>query len=266
MARAVRIVLSLCLLMGLGAVWAQQAQVKATVTQERDASGALTGRMLMRVTVENAGAARECVFRINLPTAYGLDTASDGNISIKDVRAGADVEEIVVGSQRVKVCFVEAVAGQGVSGLWIVALLQDAPTKTTKHVCDIVFTARGRPTTAPVTYEAQSISVKDANLNVLATTGTIAPRANPLFGDLDWKGDINALDFSLFAQAWRRYNATKQDLALADFYPLATGTGNDPNNDTSQGDRQVNALDFAKFAQAWRAYNQAHAGSAPAGK
>jgi len=134
--------------------------------------------------------------------------------------------------------------------------------KTPKKVCDIVFTARGKATTSPLAFETGSVSVKNAALAVLISSGTFAGAPVPLFGDFNWDSKVNALDFASFGQAWREYNASKTDLPIADLHTRANPTVTDPAQMLSTGDHKVDALDFAAFGLAWRQYNASLASSA----
>ena len=122
-----------------------------------------------------------------------------------------------------------------------------------------MFTSRGRATVAVVGFETGSVAVKDGTLNALVQQGTFNKGIQvPLFGDLNWDGAINALDFAVFAQAWREYNAAHTDKALADLYPR-TNTSTDPAQmltDATKADKAITALDFSVFALAWREFNK----------
>jgi hypothetical protein len=243
--------------------WSQT--LKVSVTPERDASSKVTGNYVASVTLESAAAAREVVFGLDFPTAYGLNvTPSD--IRVIAVKPGADIMAVDANtpatpdtSDDTPVLFVENLtATAGVNGMWVVGLLKNDTATANKKVCDIVFTSRGRATTSTLAFEA-GVQVKDGSLAVLTSTGTFGSQQVPLFGDFNWDGKVNALDFALFGQAWREYNSTTVDKAFADLNPTSTpGTVTDPALMLSTGDNKVNALDFAKFALAWREYNKAH--------
>jgi hypothetical protein len=266
MTRAFRGTLGIVLLLALVApTWAQTATLKVSVAPERDANSKVTGNYVASVTLENAATAREVVFGLDLPTAYGLDvTASD--IRVVAVKPGVDIMAVDANtpatpdpSDDTPVLFAENVTTTaGVNGLWIVGLLKNDATTATKQVCSIVFTSRGRATTSTLNFEA-GVAVKDGTLAVMTSAGTFGTQQVPLFGDFNWDGKVNALDFALFGQAWRQYNATKTDKPFADLAPRSTpNTVTDPALMLSTGNSSVDALDFAAFGVAWRAYNKAH--------
>ena len=240
-------------------VWSQQ--LKVTVAPERAADGKLTGNYDAAVTVEGAATAREVSFGLNIPKAYVVDTAAF-DIRIVAVKPGADVYAVDTNTPETPadptddtpVLFAENVSSADTNGVWIVALLKDDATKTSKKVCDVIFTARGRPTAANIAFD--SVAVKDGNLVTLVNAGTFAGAQAPLFGDLNWDGKVSALDFAIFAQAWREYNASGADKPLADLNPRQDPTVTDPRAMLSTGDNKVNALDFSAFALAWREYNK----------
>lgn len=240
-------------------VWSQQ--LKVTVGPERAADGKLTGNYLAAVTVEGAGSAREVSFGLNLPKAYTVDTTAF-DIRIVAVKPGADVYMVDTNtpetpgdpSDDTAVLFAENVVGSETNGVWVVALLKDDATKSTKKVCDIVFTARGRATGAEMSFD--TVAVKDGSLATLVSGGSFGGARAPLFGDLNWDGKVSALDFAVFAQAWREYNASHTDKPLADLHPRQDPTVTDPRAMLSLGDSVVNALDFSAFALAWREYNK----------
>lgn len=248
-------------------------QVSVTVEPQRETDGTLTGKYIAKATVSGAATARQVVFRLNFPTEYTLDmNASD--IQIVAVLPGEDAMSIDAddppdGTAETPVVFAEAVAGSPSNGVWIVALMKDDAAKDPKHVCDIVFTSKGRPTTNTVTFEAGSVTVKDGSLAVLSSVGAFSTSQVPKFGDLNWDNTINALDFTTFVQAWREYNNSGlQDYkALADYSPRSSDpTIVDPDLMISQGDDAINALDFTDFVLAWREYNKAQTASASASK
>lgn len=247
------------LLVVVAPVWSQQ--LKVTVAPERAADGKLTGNYSAAVTVEGAVTARQVSFGLNIPKAYTVDTAAY-DIRIVAVKPGADVHLIDANtpetpadpSDDTPVLFAENVSGTDTNGVWIVALLKDDATTTSKKVCNIIFTARGRATTANVTFD--TVAVKDGSLVTLVSAGTFAGAQVPLFGDFNWDGKVSALDFSVFAQAWREYNASAADKPLADLNPRQDPTVTDPRAMLSTGDNKVNALDFSAFALAWREYNK----------
>jgi hypothetical protein len=260
MARDVRGLVGVVLLLVLVVpVWAQQ--LKVTVSPERASDGKLTGNYDAAVTVVSAATAREVSFGLNIPTAYTVDTDAY-DIRIVAVKSGADVALIDANtpetpadtSDDTPVLFAETTVGSGTTDVSVVALLKDDATATTKKVCDVIFTARGRATTANVTFD--TVAVKDASLVTLVSAGTFAGAQVPLFGDFNWDGKVSALDFAVFAQAWREYNSTGTDKALADLNPRQDPTVTDPRTMLSTGDNKVNALDFSAFALAWREYNK----------
>jgi hypothetical protein len=151
------------------------------------------------------------------------------------------------------------VAGTPLNGVWIVALMKDEAQTDPKHVCDIVFTAKGRPTTSSVVFEAASVTVKAGDLSVLSTQGAFSTAQVPKFGDLNWDNAVSALDFITFVQAWREYNQSGMQnyKALADLAARSSDpTVVDPDLMISQGDDAINALDFTDFVLAWREYNK----------
>jgi hypothetical protein len=250
-------------------------QVKVSVQPDRTGTGTLTGDYYAKVTVEGAGTARQVVFRLNFPAAYGLNQ-NPSDIQIVAVRPGADVMSIDANdvptadpSDDTPVVFAEAVSGSPTNGVWIVALMKDEAAKTTKHVCDIVFTSRGRATKDPVAFEAGSVSVKDASLAVLSNQGVFGTSQVPLFGDVNWDSKVNALDFAVFVQAWREYNQSgfTADKALADLAPRSTASGViDPAEMLSSQTatpKAINALDFTDFVLSWREYNKTQTTAAP---
>ena len=198
MARIYRMASLLALIFLVSAAWAQ-VSLTVKVSPERD-NGAYTGRYVARVEVTGATTAREVVANIRIPTAYTMDVSPQG-ISIKDVRPGADVYSVDVEGTPTRVCFVESSEVNNRNSVWIVALLTDEQ-KATKHVCDIVFTAKGRPTTSNINWG--EVAVKDGDLNVLVDQGTYGSARCPLFGDLDWDGAIGLRDFALFVAALRQ--------------------------------------------------------------
>lgn len=268
MSRAMRFVPGLVALVLValvcGAAVAQTAALKVTVSPEKNPSNNLTGNYVASVSVDNAPTAREVVARINFPTAYGVDTAVN-DIRIKAVTAGADVYSLTTTTPATPVVFAEATTADGVNGIWVVALLVETE-KTPKKVCDITFTARGKPTTSPLTFETGSVAVKNAALATLISAGTFANNTPvPLFGDLNWDSKVNALDFAAFGQAWREYNASKTDLPIADLNPRANTAITDPAQmltDGAKANKKVDALDFADFGTAWRNYNKTLTSSA----
>lgn len=245
-------------------------QVNVTVEPQRAQDDSLTGNYVAKVMVTGAATARQVVFRLNFPKEYTVDmTASD--IQIVAVVPGddammIDADETPDGVAETPVVFAEAVAGDPTNGIWIVALMKDDAQKDPKHVCDIVFTSRGRATTAPVAFEAGSVTVKDGTLAVLTDQGAFSTAQVPLFGDFNWDNAIDPNDLFLFAQAWREYYATSPSpsKALADIAPRATDpTVVDPAAMLSTGDDTVDPNDLFDFALAWREYYKAQSTAAP---
>jgi hypothetical protein len=202
------------------------------------------------------------------PVGYELELAPE-DIWILAVVPGPDVVSIDANdpptpadpSDDTPVVFAESATAADTSTVWIVALLTEEE-KSPKKICDIVFTSRGKATVSLVNFEA-GVSVKDGALAELIGDGTYGSAQVPLFGDFTWDGTVNALDFAVFAQAWREYNATTADKALADLHDRAN-TSTDPAEMLSLGNNAVNALDFAQFALAWREYNKTLTTSADA--
>jgi len=248
-------------------------QVTVTVEPQREQAGTLTGDYVAKVMVSGAATARQVVFRLNFPTEYTLDM-NPSDIQITAVVPGDDAMSIDAddpadGVAETPVVFAEAVAGSPANGVWIVALMKDDAGKDPKHVCDIVFTSKGRATTGTVTFEAGSVTVKDGSLTVLTDQGAFSTAQVPKFGDLNWDNAINALDFATFVQAWREFNNSGMAdyKALADLSARSTDpTIVDPDLMLSQGDDTINALDFADFVLSWREYNKTLTTAASASK
>ncbi|MBC7288789.1 MAG: hypothetical protein H5T86_12290 [Armatimonadetes bacterium] len=248
MRRGVSAVLLSVLLVGvasIGLAQATQPSVKVTVSPEK-VNNVYTGRYVAKVEVVGAGSAREVVANIRIPVAYTMSAEPD-NISIKDVKAGADVYSVQVDGVPTGVCFVEAASDSQVNSIWVVALLSEE-NKDPKHVCDILFTARGRPTTAQIAWG--EVVAKDGNLAELTKQGTYGSTRCPLFGDLDWDGAIGLRDFGLFVAALRQGT----DVAWADLMPLAQGSppASDPTRAVSAGDGKVGIQDFGAWVMALR--------------
>ena len=106
--------------------WAQE--LKVTVSAERAQDGKLTGNYVASVAVNQAGAARQVVFGLDFPTAYGMNTAVD-DIRIVAVKPGADVESIDVSGTQTPVLFGEKTDATGANVIWVVALLKDDAQK-----------------------------------------------------------------------------------------------------------------------------------------
>jgi len=230
----------------LMASWAfAQPTLKLTVSPQRE-NGSFTGRYVAKVEVTGASSAREVVVNLRIPKAYTIDTAAQ-DIRIKDVVPGADLYTVQVQGNPTPVCFVESSNVNDRYNIWIVALLT-SEAKDTKHVCDIVFTAKGRPTTVRFNYG--DVAVKDGDLNVLVDTGTFASARCPLFGDLDWDGAIGITDFALFVAALRQGTY----VAWADLMPVADGSPppSDPVHAISAGDGQIGIADFGAWVMALR--------------
>lgn len=253
MNRLCSVLVMVALLAGAIPCFAQQVQV--AMQFDRLADSSLSGNYLAKVTVEGAGAARQVVFRLNFPEAYTLDMAPD-DIQIVAVRPGADVMSIDANAtptpdtaDDTPVVFAEAVAGSPVNGIWIVALMKDEAAKSTKHVCDIVFTSRGRATKDLLAFEAGSVAVKDASLAVLSDQGAFASAQAPLFGDLNWDSKIDPGDYNIWRASWK----LSRDVPLADLFPVVAGTTpNDPVNAISVGDNTVNPGDYNAWRGAWK--------------
>lgn len=255
-------------------------QVKVTIEPQMDAQFKLTGNYLARATVAGAPTARQVVFRLNFPTQYTLNTAAS-DIQIVAVVPGADAMSIDAddppdGTAETPVVFAEAVAGTPANGIWIVALMKDDAQANPKHVCDIIFTARGRQTAAAIGYETGSVSVKDGSLQVLASTGVLgdvngireAAQVSLGFGDLDWNGIIDADDFGIFLAAWSEAVADKTDKALADLNPLTNPAEINPDNMFTAGQGpgagEIDPDDFGDFLFVWSEYVRTHTASATA--
>lgn len=245
MARNLRAVAAVGLLFLVAAVALGQTSLKVTVSPQRS-DDRYTGRYVARVEVEGGSTAREVVFNFRIPTAYQMSTTAQG-IRIQDVVPGDDCYSVDVEGTPTKVCFVESSQISDRNSIWVVALLTDEQ-KATKHVCDIIFTARGRPTT--VNLNIRDVAVKDGDLNVLADAGTFTGARCPLFGDLDWDGAIGIRDFALFVAALRQGDY----VAWADLMPVANGSPppSDPANAISAGDGQIGIADFGAWVMALR--------------
>jgi len=227
-------------------------QVTVTVEPQREADDTLTGRYVARVTFAGNGAARQVVFRLDFPTEYALDT-TPSDIQIVAVAPGEDALSIDAddppdGTAETPVVFAEAIDADPVNGIWVVALMKDDAQKDPKHVCDIVFTAKGRATTTPLTFQANSITVKDGALADLNAQGSFATAQNPWLGDLDWDGDIGFSDFNLWLLCWQ----SKENRPMADLDPLLTGEATDPANAVSEGDDAITFGDFNAWLVAWQ--------------
>lgn len=256
MVRACRIVLSgLALAVVAAGAFAQSVQVQ--VQPQRGADNKLTGRYVAKVSVVGAKTARLVVFRLNVPTAYQMATGAVTNQTwLVDVVPGADVYKLPASADSAQppVFFAElATDVAGRHGLWGVALLVDTE-KTPKHVCNIVFTSKGRVTTEALAFQAGTVSVKDQALAQLTNQGTFSGTAAPKFGDVNWNGQIDGDDFGLFAATWSAYFGDPSiTLDFADLAPL--------NNDadsltqrTSKSDGKITGQDLGMFAWAWNKF------------
>jgi hypothetical protein len=228
---------------------AQSVQVK--VVAQRDADNKVTGRYVAQVNVVGAAKARLVVFRLNVPKAYTVDAnpAADQTWLI-DVLPGSDVYQLPanVDAGQPPVFFAELSEDVAdMYGLWVVALLKDEE-KDPKHVCNIVFTSKGRATAVPLAFGEGSVAVKDQALTVLASQGTFSGAANPVFGDLNWSGSIEFNDVLLMAEAW----AIKSQ-RVADFADLHPTTGPDTlAGKLSQGNGTIDFNDILALAWAWQ--------------
>ena len=251
-------------LLGMAAlVWGatalpQTASVRATVAPERGAGRVLTGRYVLSLEVVKAPEARLVTSRLRVPIAYDVPTAARG-IRVEAVRPGAEVLRMDLNTpptapvgDDTPLLFADASTGSDFIFLDVVALLK-ASHAAPKHVCDVVFTATGRPTTKPIIFYPDSVAISNADSAVLGNTGFFATAAVPLFGDLDWSGAVNALDLSLFAEAWRTSDTTGTALPLADLHPYSGGT--DPAKMVSRGNKLIDNRDLAALKTAWTAYN-----------
>ena len=227
----------------------QTVTLQITISPQRDNPSHYSGRYVASVNVVGGASAREVVFNINIPTAYEMDV-SPQDIRIVDVLPGADVHSIAVQghNEPVPVCFVESQAVNNNNSIWVVALLEDND-RDPKHVCDIVFTAHGRPTTSPLTLS--DVAIKDGDVNLIGDQSNFGNNVPcPLFGDLDWDGAIGIRDFALFVAALRQGD----NPAWADLMPLAQGSPqpSDPEHAVSAGDGAVGIADFAAWVMALR--------------
>lgn len=262
---AMGVLLLVCLIVP---AWSQQ--LKSTVSTEKDAAGKYTGNYVLSVTLEGVPAAREVSFAVGFPTAYGVNTGAS-DLRIVAVRPGCDVYLLDTNTPETPadtgddtpVLFAETTTDAGSNAVWVVALLKEEagksdPAKT--RVCDIVFTSRGRATTAAVTFDATNASVKDGALNVISAPTSFSGTSNPTLGDLNWDGAVTTKDFGFWLQAFRQGG----DLPFADVFPLASGSLSDPANAVSQGNDGITTKDFAAWLQAWRALSSTSAATAAA--
>jgi hypothetical protein len=233
------------------------------VTQEKDTSSNLTGKLAARIRVVGLPTAREVVFHLGCPTAYGVDTGVD-DIRIKAVKPGVDVMSIDTNqpptpsnpADDTPVCFAEG-ATTTLRDVWVVALLTSSTTDP-KVVCDVLFTCQGRPTTANVVIDA--VQVKDASLNLLASAGNFSSTADgtgtgaacPLYGDLNWNNQIDFNDVLALVQAWKA-NAASIYCPYADITPDDGGA--ELATRTSVGNGTLDFNDILGLVHAWRKAN-----------
>ncbi len=230
---------------------------------DRDSTtNAITGNLAARVSVIGIPTAREVVFHLSFPTVYGVNiTASD--IRIVAVKPGADVMSIDANNPPTgvltPVVFAEGVTST-VREVWVVALLTSSANDP-KAICDVVFTAHGRPTLSNVAID--SVQVKDGSLTVQASTanfsansgGTTAGVACPIFGDFNWDGHVSAADFAMWVAAWKAWSASNTTASYADIMPAVSGdTPTDPANCLTDQSAAlaVSAIDFAGWVAAWK--------------
>jgi hypothetical protein len=239
--------------------WSQAPGVRATVTPERGPGRVLTGKYVLTVEAVKAADARLVSFRVRVPLAYGVNAALQG-IRVEAVRSGSQVLSMDLNNpptaatgDDTPLMFAEATAGADNVLVDVVALLK-ANATSPKHVCDVVFTSQGRPTTKTIGFPPGTVSVRNADSVLLGSDSSFAGAAVPLFGDLDWSGSINALDLSLFAEAWRTSDASGKALPLADLHPYAGGP--DPAQMTSTGNKLVDNRDLTALRAAWTEYNK----------
>jgi len=231
---------------------AMAQQVTVTVEPEREQDDTLTGNYIAKTMVTGAATARQVVFRLNFPTEYTLDMLPS-DIQIVAVIPGEDAMSIDAddppdGVAETPVVFAEPVPGAPSNGVWVVALMKDDAQKDPKHVCDIVFTSRGRATTASIAFGTNSVTVKDGALTDLKAQGAFETVQNPCLGDLDWDGDIGFADFNLWLLCWQ----SGQSRPMADLDPLAQGDASDPCNAISEGDDAITFGDFNTWLVAWQ--------------
>ena len=246
--------------LGCGAaVAAQSPGIRGFVAPERGAARALTGRYVLSIEAVKAPSARLVSFRLRVPLAYELDT-DPRVVRVDAVLPGSQVLAMDLKTPTTAdpaddtpLLFAQTSTSGGNLLLDVVALLKSSQ-KAPKHVCDVIFTSRGRPTATPLAFPAGTVAVRDADSALLGQAASFGTKPVPLFGDLDWSGAVNSLDLSLFAEAWRRSNVTHQALPLADLAPF-TGPM-DPNTSVSQGNGAVNAADLSALKAAWTAYNK----------
>lgn len=267
MARHLRVFVgALLLLVLIAPAWSQQ--LKATVATEKDTAGKYTGNYVLSVTLEGAPTARQVSFAIGFPTAYGVNAAAD-DIRVVAVKPGVDVYLIDANtpetpadtSDDTPVLFAEPTADASTNTVWVVALLKEEASKSDAaktKVCDIVFTSRGRATTAQVAFDAANASVKDGSLNVISAPPAFSGTNQPKLGDLNWDDLVTTKDFGFWLQAFRQGG----DLPFADIFPLASGSLSDPANAISKGNDGITTKDFGAWLQAWRALSTT--GAAPA--
>lgn len=253
MAVKLRYLVAVLALLAMATCLAQS--LKVTVEPERGAGNKLTGRYVAHVNVVGAPAARLVVFRINIPDAYVMNTSPQANQTwLVDVKPGTSIFRLPADADpaQSKVFFAEYASDAAqMHGLWCVALLT-SDNEDPKHVCDLVFTAKGRPTSALITFA--TVSVKDGNLTLLIDQGTYGSPRVPLFGDLNWNGQIDGADLGLFAAAWSAYySAHPETLDFADLFPLDNDSQN-LNQRTSAGDGEITGADYGMFAFAWAKY------------
>ncbi|MBM3956726.1 MAG: hypothetical protein FJ313_01575 [Gemmatimonadetes bacterium] len=247
------------------AAWSQTPGVRATVTPERGPGRVLTGKYVLTVEAVKAADARLVSFRLRVPLAYGVDAALR-DIRVKAVRAGTQVLSMDLNNpptaapaDDTPILFAETSTTAADLVVDVVALLK-ANTTAPKHICDVIFTAQGRPTARAIAFPAGTVAVRNADSALLGSDSSFAGAAVPLFGDLDWNTQVNALDLSLFAEAWRTSDTAGQALPLADLHPYAGGP--DPAQMTSTGNRLIDNRDLNALKAAWTEYNRTAAPAA----
>jgi hypothetical protein len=231
------------------------------VIPEKNTGGALTGKLEAHITTIGLTTAREVVFHLSFPTAYGVDmTASD--IRIVAVKPGTDAMSIDANSPPGSGPLTPVVFAEGTVSssreVWVVALLNNN-TNDPKSVCDVVFTCQGRPTTSPLVID--NVQVKDGSLSVLASSGNFTSNAAgtapgvavPLFGDLNWNGQIDATDVTLIIQAWNA-NAAGTYCPWADIGGGTYDASTNLSTRTATGNGAMDTSDITAIIHAWR-YN-----------
>ncbi len=255
MVRLWRGVLPVLALLAVVAAYAA-GSLQVQVQPHRDQDNKFTGRYVAKLSVVGAAAARLVVFRLNVPTDYTVDTAAAANQTwLVDIIPGADIYKLPksVDANESPVFFAElATDVANMNGLWGVGLLTD-PSKDPKHVCDIVFTSGGRVTVTALAFGTGTVSVKDQGLTQLTAQGSFSTVAVPLYGDLNWNGQIDGGDFGLFAAAWSSFYGDSKTLDFADIAPL-NSNADDLSLRTSAADGNISGQDFGLFAWAWNKF------------